>query len=221
MRQTDWYDPMKRPTDRVTIVGAGGIGSWTGLALTKLGVPNIKLIDFDVVESHNIPNQMYPIEAADRPKVEVLAEVCESFGGSSIEYSIDKITEEGWENGTGTLRGVVVAALDSMVARNNLWNQAICGNIHVPRLIDARLGGEKIVVYTVDPLNPEDKEFYEESLYTDEEATSDSCTAQSISDVGLAVASIITRNVRRHYNGDHIDKLIYLNQDSLNIYKEN
>ena len=41
----------------VTIIGAGATGSWLALMLAKLGIQDITVYDFDVVEEHNVPNQ--------------------------------------------------------------------------------------------------------------------------------------------------------------------
>src|SRR4030067_1181879 len=58
----------------VTIVGAGGIGSPTALAVAKMGVKDLMVIDFDRVEAHNVPNQvLYPPDGVGELKVVLLA----------------------------------------------------------------------------------------------------------------------------------------------------
>jgi hypothetical protein len=59
----------------VTIVGAGGIGSWLAAFLARIGVGHISLVDPDVVEESNLP-RLYGAAPADigEPKVEVIAE---------------------------------------------------------------------------------------------------------------------------------------------------
>ena len=44
---------------KVTVIGAGGIGAATCLALAKMGVPFFTIIDDDVVSDVNMPTQLH------------------------------------------------------------------------------------------------------------------------------------------------------------------
>ncbi|MFA5103544.1 MAG: ThiF family adenylyltransferase, partial [Candidatus Thermoplasmatota archaeon] len=57
-RQMDIVTPTDFEKFHVTIIGAGGIGSPTALAISKMGVEKITIFDNDIVEKHNLPNQM-------------------------------------------------------------------------------------------------------------------------------------------------------------------
>lgn len=214
-RQRDWFDPAAHPDAHVAIVGAGGIGSPTALALAKLGIPKLTLIDYDLIEPHNIPNQMYPLATAGTPKVEVLASVAEDFSlvdATPVDARLEDVAPAAY-------RGVVIAALDSMEARTQLWEKVKL-KPQVELLLDARLGGESIVVYSCVPHSPADIRAYEDTLYTDEEASPAPCTRQSIIDVGFAVASLLTRAVRKHYAGEPVEHQVYLDQANLIVMKE-
>lgn len=219
LRQRDWYDPTKS-TAEVSIVGCGGIGSPTALALSKLGIPKLALIDPDTIEPHNLPNQIFPLTDKGKTKVDALKEVCESFGSSKVETFQSYVDAEGFqpvnegEEFPANLRGVVISALDSMEAREFLWKQ-VRMKLRVPLFVDARLGGESIVVYTCNPSDTDDIKRYEETLHSDEEAREDTCTRQSIIDVGFVVASLITRAVRRHLTGLDVEHTVVFNQDQL------
>jgi len=222
-RQRDWLDPTKISETSVTICGCGGIGSFTAIALSKLGIPKLTLIDPDIIEVHNIPSQFYIRGSEGHPKVEELALQCTNFGASEIDIFVAKITEEGFEaeqeNEFPTrLRGIVIAALDSMKARKDLWNQ-VKGNIRIPLFIDSRLGGTNIVIYSGQPHNPEFIKKYEESLFSDEEARPESCTRQAIIDVGFQVSSLLTRNIRKHLAGEEVESEIFFDQDQLIVMK--
>ena len=58
-RQTGILHPEIAAKTRVCIVGCGGIGSWTALFLAKLGIAGFELYDEDLVELHNLPNQLF------------------------------------------------------------------------------------------------------------------------------------------------------------------
>lgn len=214
-RQRDWIDPATLSAT-INMVGCGGIGSPTALLLAKMGMPKFRLIDFDNVEPHNLPNQMFALEQNGMTKTQALAENMRSFAVPEIDAFDTKMTEEGWEgDNVPRLNGVTIAGLDSMEARVWLWNNAIKRNIRSQLYIDARLGGEIINVYAVNPMDNNDIERYEESLYTDGEAKPLPCTRRIVLDVGFQVASLIGRLVRRHLAGEPIEKMIHFDQSAL------
>ena len=43
----------------ISVIGVGGIGSPTVFALTKMGCRNVTIYDDDIIELHNLPNQMF------------------------------------------------------------------------------------------------------------------------------------------------------------------
>jgi sulfur carrier protein ThiS adenylyltransferase len=56
----------------VGIAGLGGLGSATAIALARLGVGKLILVDFDVVEPSNLNRQQYFVYQIGIPKVEAL-----------------------------------------------------------------------------------------------------------------------------------------------------
>ncbi|MEY3669510.1 MAG: hypothetical protein RL258_905 [Pseudomonadota bacterium] len=62
-------------TQRVLIVGLGGLGSPVALYLAKSGLAEIRLADFDTVGLSNLPRQvLYGPQDIGRPKAQALAE---------------------------------------------------------------------------------------------------------------------------------------------------
>lgn len=58
----------------VAIAGLGGLGSTVAIALARIGVGRLILVDFDVVEPSNLNRQQYFIHQIGMPKVEALQE---------------------------------------------------------------------------------------------------------------------------------------------------
>jgi sulfur carrier protein ThiS adenylyltransferase len=58
----------------VGIAGLGGLGSTVAIALARIGVGALVLVDFDVVEPSNLNRQQYFIHQIGMPKVEALQE---------------------------------------------------------------------------------------------------------------------------------------------------
>jgi hypothetical protein len=230
-RQQDWFDPTAHPNSHVTIVGVGGIGSPTALALAKLGISELTLIDPDTVERHNLPNQMFPLIAEGSGKAEEARDMVEVFAPTQVGAYRAFITEDGWRTPEsavrpegagcpGKLHGVVVTGPDNMQARRDLWHTQVKYNPYVPIFLDARMGGQNLLLYSVNPCDADDIAYYEDHLYTDEEARDAPCTAAAVIDVGFAIASLITRAVRKHYAGEDRERMIFLDQRALIFGKE-
>lgn len=230
-RGRDWYDPTKG-NDHVTLVGVGGVGSPTAFALAKMGIPNLMLIDPDVVDQHNIPNQVFENDGIGQPKVQALAASLGAFMPTTqFTLSTARITEDGWIDDRregeeyfdtpDKLSGVVISGLDSMEARTNLWHKCVRYNLNVPLYLDARLDQENIVIYAVNPINMQEVKGYEATLYTDDEAKQTSCTRQSIMDVGFAVGALLARATRRHLAGEEVDRVTYYDHQRLSFMTGN
>ncbi len=58
----------------VGIAGVGGLGSTVAIALARIGVGTLILVDYDVVEPSNLNRQQYFIHQIGMPKVEALQE---------------------------------------------------------------------------------------------------------------------------------------------------
>jgi sulfur carrier protein ThiS adenylyltransferase len=58
----------------VGIAGLGGLGSAIAIALARIGVGKLILVDFDVVEPSNLNRQQYFVDQLGKPKTEALCE---------------------------------------------------------------------------------------------------------------------------------------------------
>lgn len=57
----------------VGIAGAGGLGSAVAVALARIGIGRLVLVDFDVVEPSNLNRQQFFVDQIGMPKVEAMA----------------------------------------------------------------------------------------------------------------------------------------------------
>ena len=200
-RQLGFYNPDEQKTDTVSFIGLGGIGSFAAIGVAKLGVPHIHVMDDDIVELHNVPNQFHAVTDADNgmPKVSSIAETLRTYTGTDPYCYTGRITEQGYNGDSEWLpRGIVVSGVDSMASRMDIWNHgSIKFNPRVSHYVDARIAGQLIVIYTVNPNDLEDIGRYEATLHTDTEAVDAPCTERGVIDVGLTVGALIT-NLLRH-----------------------
>jgi len=206
-RQSDLVETEALET-RITIIGCGGIGSFTALALAKMGCVHLTLYDDDLVEEHNIPNQLYRPGDVGQLKVERLADIIKSFTGTGIDARPERVQGQ-------RLEGIVVSGVDSMEARRRIWDRSIRFKAAVSTYIDARMGAEVARIYTVRPTDPDDVRFYEKTLYSDEEALHLPCTAQAIVYTGFGIASLVAGQVKRVAVGDECKREIIFDQNTL------
>ena len=73
-KSLEFFDPSK-VKERCNVIGCGSIGSNVAELLARYGIEKITLWDFDVVEPHNIANQLYTEEDVGKPKTEALASI--------------------------------------------------------------------------------------------------------------------------------------------------
>lgn len=209
-RQRDWFDPAKHPDLHVCMVGCGGIGSPTAFNLAKLGVQELTLIDHDLVEPHNLPNQMFKLDQVGKSKVEALKEIIEDFTFCKVNALQQKLEES-----DESMHGIIVSGLDSMKARKALWDM-LRFSVRATLLIDGRIGGQDLLVHTIRPAEVDDVDYYEKyCMYTDAEGVEAPCTARGIYDVGTKMSSLITRNVRLWLTGRPVQTTIAFNQANL------
>ncbi len=103
---------------RVSIVGAGGLGSVTAIQLTALGVGYLRLFDKDIVELSNLQRQMlYREKDVGKPKVDVAKEFLENLNPDvEIEVIQEEISVNNVELATDNV-DFVIDALDKFTPR--------------------------------------------------------------------------------------------------------
>lgn len=210
-RQTGFFAPQDHPQAQATFVGVGGIGSFAAFATAKLGMPKLTLIDFDNVEEHNVPNQFSPRSRVGEPKVEALAAEIQAHMGDAVA-----VTALNTDLSDHTYVGPVVSGLDSMKARNELWEK-IKFNPLVPVYLDGRIAGPLMILYAVNPSSIEDCERYERTLHSDEDAEEAPCTERGLIDVGFSIGALVSRALRLHYTDKELKPVTYMNVNSLEL----
>lgn len=151
-RQTDVFDPRKWFRE-VHIIGLGSIGSTVLLQLMKMGVPRIHMYDDDRVEPHNVPPQpLYrPSDAkAGRLKIEA-AQLYAEREELDTELILHPIRID--EGSIINLNGIVIAGVDSMESRQNIWYH-VRGNGLVELYLDGRIGGDGFQLHAFNPSSP-------------------------------------------------------------------
>lgn len=206
-RHIDVFSPDALGKCRVDVIGAGATGSRIVLELAKLGLTDIHVWDFDVVESHNIANQAYRNSDIGRLKVEALAEIVLEATGLAITTHNQRV------EGSERLGDVVFLLTDTMESRKQIWKKALRNKIRTKLVIETRMGTDSGRIYTIVPTDPDQIARYEENLYEDVEAEVSACgasmsvgpTAAIVS--GMAVWQMIRWAAIRNGGNEKGDKL--------------
>jgi molybdopterin-synthase adenylyltransferase len=181
--------PMDILGEKITIIGAGAIGGWTTLALAKMGFCNLTVYDFDKVDTVNLNSQFYRHSDVGSPKVVALAKLVQDFADIPITYRNERY--EG-----GTFPGTVIAAVDSMEVRRKIW-ECHAGKAPFTRaIVDPRMGAEQALLYVMRPNDAKDQESYSKSLYTDDKAVQERCTAKSTVYCANLLSGLVVKAVK-------------------------
>ena len=79
----------------ILMIGAGSIGSWTSLCLSRTNLFNIFLQDFDIFEEKNLKGQFVTVDLIGKKKPEALKILCERFNGYGTITPIIKKFNDG------------------------------------------------------------------------------------------------------------------------------
>lgn len=199
-RQRDLFSPDDFGEKQVHIVGAGATGSFVAFLLAKMGVTNIHVWDFDIIEDHNLPNQMYRIDDIGKPKVEALGEVIEAFTGIKITPHNEVVTKD------TELNGIVFLLVDSMEVRKEIWDGAIKYNLGIELMVETRLAISTGMIYSINPCLPDEIAFWESNWYPDKEAEESACSNRAISPTVSLIASYAVWKLLKFHRGEDINK---------------
>jgi len=173
-----WIEPQN-----IMIGGAGGIGSWVALALSRIG-HNLFIYDFDTVDEFNLGGQFYSHEQVYLRKVDALR-------NNLIKFSAQHINTFGKFLEDSEVCPITIAAFDNMEARKMLFNQ--WKKLETPLLfIDGRMSAEHFEVFAV---TPDRADQWEKDWFPSSEANVVACSYKATTFNAMGIAYIITTAV--------------------------
>lgn len=186
----DWYS--EATSTKLIVGGAGGIGSWTTLALVRMGIECI-VYDDDTYEVFNKSGQLVRTQDIGKKKVEALNDICFDFCDNGIYSYDERFTDESMS------AKIMIAGFDSIASRRiffNVWrNQnTMKSELLRPRhlFIDGRLEAEmyQIFAFTGDNIAAID-DYEQNQLFNDSEVEAGQCTLKQTSHTAMNIASTI------------------------------
>lgn len=133
IKQEGYFDPMNDIKHPIHIIGCGAIGSTLANMLTRMGIEEIHLYDFDIVEMKNICNQEYFEEFIGTPKINALESILKRINPDIKVH----LHEKGWEEST-RLSGYVFMCVDDIDLRRQIVNDNIY-NKYIKAIFDFRM----------------------------------------------------------------------------------
>ena len=168
-RQQELIPPERLAACPATVIGVGAIGRQVALQLAAIGIGNLQLIDFDIVEESNLASQGYREHDIGQLKVHATAEACRQINS---ELSIDAIeTRFGRSMRIGD---AVFCCVDSIDTRRLIWEAT---KDRTRFFTDGRMNAEVIRVLSAS--DQASREYYPTTLFSAEQAHAGSCTAKS------------------------------------------
>ncbi len=169
LRQRAIVPPDRLADCQAPVVGVGAIGRQVALQLAAMGVPQLQLIDFDVVETVNLACQGYFEDDVGRTKVEATAEQCHRLNGRlNIETVASRFRR------SAPIGNVLFCCVDSIDTRRLIW-QAVKDRVRL--FSDGRMSAEVLRVLSVS--DEASRRHYPTTLFDAGQAYEGACTARS------------------------------------------
>lgn len=174
--------------DTYTLIGgAGGIGGWLVLFLSRAGF-KCYVYDFDTVEIHNLGTQFFRQSDIGKYKVDSLSQTVKIF----TDEDINTFNEPYDENSLTDL--YVFSAFDNMKARQDMFSTWLKDNQGNPDAIflDGRLLMEQLTIYCIRGDDTTRISEYQQShLFNDSEVAEEPCTMKQTSHTAAMIASMM------------------------------
>jgi sulfur carrier protein ThiS adenylyltransferase len=200
-RQEDLV-PRDRLADiKTTVIGVGAIGRQVALQLASIGVPQLQIIDFDVVDLTNVTTQGYLASDVGQPKVGAVAAAIHQLDPAIAVESIQDRYRPRMEIGQA-----VLCCVDSIEARAAIWRSA---GSRCRFWADGRMLAEVLRVLAV--ADNAGRDHYPTTLFAQSEAQPGRCTARSTIYAASIAAGLMVHQFTRWLRGMPVDRDTSLN----------
>lgn len=202
-RQSGIIPPEALAKSAATVIGVGAIGRQVALQLAAIGVPRLKIVDFDHVEMTNVTTQGYLWEDAQLKRSKVMAT---RQAIRRIDPNIETEIVEDRYRPQFDVHDVVFCCVDSISARAAIWRSL---HDRVRFWADGRMLAEVIrVLVAIDDLG---RAQYTRSLFPQAEAQTGSCTSRSTIYAAAIAAGLMVHQLTRWLRELPVDQETSLN----------
>ena len=192
----------------VALGGAGGIGSWLTLFLSRI-VRNVYLYDFDTVEKVNMAGQLFNRDDIGMSKVRAVANMANRYGNAQMNPMMETI-----DSNSDVPDAFVFSAFDNMNARKDLfsiWDENENGIL----FIDGRLLADQYEVYFV---QKGQEEMYRDTLFSDDEVENVACTFKQTSHFAAICAARMVHGYTNFLSQEALYKMVFHVKEEGNLF---
>lgn len=224
LRQLDLLDPRQIGSRSVSLVGAGATGSHIAWYLAQLGWGDknqnhgiLKVFDDDVVEDHNLANQIYWPGHVGKFKVDALKDMVIKKFGFEIETYAEKVTDQR----SAVAAKYVFLLTDTMSSREEIFEKCLKFQFATDLVIETRMGLRDGRVYAFNPNDTTQVSEWKKTLYKDDEASASLCGASAsiISTVAFLSSLAVCRLVQ-HFNCNYGNDTLRNEGDPMKMWNE-
>lgn len=171
VRQLSVFDPSKLRQENavIGIAGVGALGSTIALQLAKLGVPKLVLWDDDIVEPHNLCNQvLYGHSDEGYAKVDSASLRLQSLTSNvMVVVKNEKLVDRLQIIETGVTH--LFVCVDSMMAREQIFRNCVWLKPNIRWFAEGRMNPRDGLLYAFDPRETGASREYMARMYPDDE----------------------------------------------------
>lgn len=192
LRHAGWFGPEKAGNNVLNIIGVGATGSHIGYMAAKMGWHNFRIWDADLVESHNLPNQIYELEDIGTKKVDAFERMLKAFNPKIKVEKHDYFFNS--EEHKELLSGPLVLTVDTMSARKDIF-KAFSLNWKVNKVFETRLGFDYGELNIIDNMNFDSLSEWESMLFSDEDAQEAPCNLRICTTLVALISSYTVHKI--------------------------
>lgn len=200
VKGAEWFSSLYKKD--ILVLGAGGIGSWLSLFLSRLGC-NLYIYDMDIYEEHNMTGQAVMQEHIGKLKTEAIKDTIGRFSPDC------EVTIEGEYKEESMSNDIVLCGFDNMKARKiafDNWKKLVDETPEEGKksflFVDGRLNAEHLQIFSIRGDSVENIEKYKkEYLFDDAEVQEQDCTfKQTTHCAGMIASKMVSFLVNWSYN---------------------
>ena len=192
LRHSGWFGPETAGDTVLNIVGVGATGSHIGLYAAKMGFHNFRVWDLDVVENHNLPNQIFENRDIGSRKVDAFERVLKSFNPHIAVEKHPLFFET--KDHKELLDGPLVLTVDTMKARKDIFD-SFKYNWRVKKVFETRLGFDYGELNIIDNFSPPQLNEWYNTLLRDDQIPEGPCNMRICTTLVCMVSSYVVHKI--------------------------
>ena len=183
-KDADWYG---QSLD-IVIGGAGGIGSWLAMFLTRIG-HKLYIFDDDTIDITNMGGQLYKQSQIGLNKAEAVKQNVLDFNGTDLVDCFMRYDEK-----MPMVSPIMVTCFDNMAGRKLMFENW-CKQEDRELFVDGRMLAETGMVFFV---QKGQEDLYKSELFEDSEVNEAPCSFKATSHCGALIGSLMTNGINSY-----------------------